>query len=103
MGNGWIDSIQSNGHMYGEAGGKRVHTNVRTSCIHLHVGHKSRQMYIMVFFRLQCNCNGMLTIRLIIMVFLRNTRIVMAPIQLTQKVNHEKCHPSKRKENYKLS
>ena len=36
-------------------------------------------------FRLQCNCNGMLTIRLIVMIFFRNARIVMAPIQLTQK------------------
>ena len=88
MGNGWIDSIQSNGRMYGEAGGKRVHTNVRTSCIHLHVGHRSRHVYIMVFFKLQCNCNDTLTIRLIVMVFLRNARIIMVPIQLTFEQYH---------------
>ena len=34
VGNGWIDSIQSNGRMYREAGGKRVHTISRTGCIH---------------------------------------------------------------------
>ena len=64
--------------MYGESGGKTVHMNVSTRCIHLHVGHR----YIMTFLRLQCNCNGTLIIRLIVMVFLINTKIVMAPIQL---------------------
>jgi hypothetical protein len=37
----------------------------------------------MAFFRLQWNCNGTFTIRLIAMVFLRIARIVMAPDQLT--------------------